>query len=138
MKIIFTFILFQINKNYSLIKNKRLFAEPDLNVKEIDEKWRHLCGYRFIPFERHIKFNSKCFGSERVINITENYKLDEKSAYYHRIIHGIGAEQNESPWTVQFARREKLLGFNLGTIQPKCTGVLITMRHILTSAHCAP
>ena len=119
------------------IKNQFLFGEPDTNVTEIPLKVRQLCGFRYIPYQRQIKFTDKCFGSHIVKNVTEQYKPRTRiSSQSSRMINGVNAEMHESPWTVQIARYKKGFWFTKDEYIYRCTGVLITLKHILTAAHC--
>ena len=129
-------VVFLIKGHFSdlVSKNKWLITEPDLNITEIPENVKHLCGYKQIPFERVIKFSHKCFGTEFTKNISELKKPDIKDAWPSmRIMNGIDADMHESPWTVQLA---EFGGRFADDYHYRCTGVLITLKHILTAAHC--
>ena len=132
-----TFLVLTAIERQFCVKNRMLFGEIDPNIVYIPEEVRQLCGFRYIPYQRQIKFSEKCFGFNFVKNVTERDKPKQKHIqHWPRIQNGVNAEMNESPWTVQIARYEKGFIFTDDEYHYRCTGVLITLKHILTAAHC--
>ena len=54
---------------------------------------------------------------------------------FTRVLGGRDVKYRESPWTVQIVKTRYLLNIDIG-YDNLCTGSLLTMRHILTAAHC--
>ena len=110
-----------------------MFSKPNLSEPSITGKY---CGLRYEPFEYKIEYINECFlhtinstyiidvysGSKSVISNTES-----------RITGGQDVVERESPWTVQI---HAILMIKPTPVAKGCTGVLITLRHILTAAHC--
>ena len=136
--IILAIMLLGINESVFI---KYLFNDPDLEAEEIPEKWRQLCGFRYLPYERHINYRSKCFATDLVRNFSESYRHKRRLSRFlwfpiPKVQHGVNAKDHESPWIVQIAlKKYKYFGLSYD-YHHRCTGVLITMKHILTAAHC--
>jgi len=98
-----------------------LFSQPDLS--------NPLCGLRNVPIK--IKYPNKCFAKSYEDRLVLSpIKPPIRSKPSNRVIWGWNVRHRESPWTVQITKREGRIHWDM------CTGVLITMQHILTAAHC--
>ena len=107
-----------------------MFYRPDLSHPKITNR----CGLRFNPFEIKVKFPINCF-LHSINNITvfdiERHIMNDLNTIRSRITGGELTEYRESPWTVHIAIKD---GFF--RTDHHCTGVLLTLKYILTAAHC--
>ena len=100
-----------------------------------------MCGFRYVP--QKITFNKKCFGNTSEDRWIPNLITSMKNLTQlpeNRVLGGRDVFYRESPWTVQIAKKNfdvnKMSILTQVDDTPLCTGVLLTMRHILTAAHC--
>ena len=105
------FVIFKliVLKVLDMKRNRNLFFEPDFEIKEIPEKWRQMCGFRYKPYIRRLNFSSKCFAKEFTKQVIEPYEPPEqRKSISPRIQWGRDAVKHESPWTVQLAARHSI------------------------------
>ena len=107
-----------------------LFSLPDLENPIIPQKWRDFCGFRYLP--KKITYNTTCFKNSYPDKTTFGEYIEKPS---NRIVGGRNVTKHESPWTVQIVLKYFDNGHYVMDTH-RCTGVFLTMRHILTSGHC--
>ena len=132
---------------FSKVSEEYGFSLPDLKNPLIPERWRNLCGFRYRPYQQTIRYNPCRMRSipDREV-FTPHRELDEpprwagvpwgSSQPSSRGLYSRDVTYREAPWVVQLVMHfYNENGAFLGYLN-QCSGVLITMRHILTAGHC--
>ena len=111
-----------------------MFSKPNLTKRSFTGQ---NCGLRYEPYKLIIKYPGNCFLNR--ISYLELLELNpgeyNDNIIKNRITGGEEVVDRESPWTVQIAYQVKY-EIAIGRHKHYCTGVLITLKHVLTAAHC--
>ena len=114
-----------------------IFNAPDLTSDYIPRNVTKMCGQRFIRHPISIDFNKKCFRNSLDMQyLTEVFGNIDISKPGSRVLGGVDAHPNEAPWAVRLAKRYSVFHGKGRVYTHKCSGVLITLKHIITAKEC--
>ena len=130
----------------------RLFNAPFLDIANIPSRVTALCGQRFFRFPIKIEYNKECFINsyelkywvQPVRNQSDKLKPQSRIPIFDEWGPSMDDYENqtpnEAPWSVRLVREYSTRSKDGKTwprvLQTVCSGVLISMKHIMTAKYC--